>query len=435
MYRGDIMQQSIELQENKENIKSEKNTKRNIVIVAIILIFIVMSAIGINSFNNKYMYNGKIANNIYVGSLNVSNLTSKEAKELVKNKYKPETMVIDYEGKTFNITPSDIDFKYNINEVIDNAYSFNKTDSYLNNVKRIISLGQGNKKVFEVKSLYSESKLDNYLKNVAKEVNTNVSDAKLYISGSGGFNITPAVVGQEVDIKSSKDAIKKSLDNKKFKGVNLIVKKSEPKISTDMLQSIDSVLATHSTKFTGSSANRAHNIIKSANSTSDILLMPGDEFSYNKSTGPRSKSNGYKDAPVIVNGKLQDGSGGGVCQVSTTIYNSALYSGLDITKVRNHSLPSTYAPMGKDATVSYDYLDLKFKNPYDHPIYIKNTVYNGVLTSKIYGNSNDKQNINIRIEKVKGGSRDVVKTYREFKDSSGNIKKSEYIATSSYKKK
>ena len=163
--------------------------------------------------------------------------------------------------------------------------------------------------------------------------------------------------------------------------------------------------------------------------------MPGEEFSYNESTGPRSKANGYKNAPVIVNGKLQDGTGGGVCQVSTTIYNSALYSGLDITKVRNHSLPSAYAPVGKDATVVDGYLDLKFKNPYNHPIYIKNTTYNGVVTSKIYGNSQDRKNISIRVEKVKGGNGNVVKTYRDFKDSSGNIIKSEYITTSSYKKK
>lgn len=69
-------------------------------------------------------------------------------------------------------------------------------------------------------------------------------------------------------------------------------------------------MATHSTRYTNSSANRAYNIAKASNSTSDIVLMPGEEFSYNTSTGPRSRSNGYKDAPVIVNGKVQDGSGG-----------------------------------------------------------------------------------------------------------------------------
>lgn len=429
------MQQDVLLEQNEDSTKLKNYKKKSAIIVCAIVISGIIGFIGINSFNNKYIYNGKIANNVYIESVNVSNLNRKEAKELLNKKYTPKSIVISYEDKTFNIKPSDIGLKYNLDEAISNAYSFNKTDSYLENVKKVISLKSGNKESFKIKSIYDENKLDNYLQNIAKEVNSKVKDAKLYISDSGRFDITPSVVGKEVDIKSSKDKIKNSIDEKNFKTVNLVVKKEEPKIKTELLKSVDSVLATHSTKFNNSVPNRAHNIIKSANSTSDIILMPGEEFSYNESTGPRSKANGYKNAPVIVNGKLQDGTGGGVCQVSTTIYNSALYSGLDITKVRNHSLPSVYAPVGKDATVVDGYLDLKFKNPYNHPIYIKNTTYNGVVTSKIYGNSQDRKNISIRVEKVKGGNGNVVKTYRDFKDSSGNIIKSEYITTSSYKKK
>ena len=160
--------------------------------------------------------------------------------------------------------------------------------------------------------------------------------------------------------------------------------------------------------------------------------MPGEEFSYNEATGPRSVENGYKEAPIIVNGKVQNGPGGGVCQVSTTIYNSALNSGLEITDVRNHSLASTYAPKGKDATVSDGSIDFKFKNPYKHPIYIKNFVYGGVITSEIYGNSKDKQNISIVTENA--GISNVVKTYRIYKDSYGKTIKREYIATSSYRR-
>lgn len=96
-------------------------------------------------------------------------------------------------------------------------------------------------------------------------------------------------------------------------------------------------------------------------------------------------------------------------------------------------MPSTYAPKGKDATVAYGSIDLKFKNQYKHPIYIKNSAYNGTLTSTIYGSSKDKQNISVVTENV--GSSNVVKTYREFKDSNGKVTEKEYITTSSYKKK
>ena len=123
--------------------------------------------------------------------------------------------------------------------------------------------------------------------------------------------------------------------------------------------------------------------------------MPGEVFSYNTQTGKRTKANGYKDAPVIVNGKLENDVGGGVCQVSSTIFNSALYSGLDITSRQNHSLKSSYVSIGRDAMVSDGGSDLRFKNPYSHPIYIKNVVSDGVITSRIYGNVSDKKNITI----------------------------------------
>lgn len=89
--------------------------------------------------------------------------------------------------------------------------------------------------------------------------------------------------------------------------------------------------------------------------------MPGEEFSYNKLTGPSNKANGYKDAPVIVYGKLEQSAGGGVCQTSSTVYNAALLSGMEITQVTNHSSASTYVPKGRDATVSDGGLNLKFK--------------------------------------------------------------------------
>ncbi|WP_250674972.1 VanW family protein [Paraclostridium ghonii] len=428
------MQQNIAVEEKKESVKSHIISKKNAcIIVAIILFLIVIAFIGIKSFNSKYIYNGKIATNVYIGNVNVSDITPSEAKIVVSSEYKPKNIQIDYDDKAFSITPNQIDLKYDVDKAVEDAYNFNKTDSYFKNVKRVMSLKQDNKETIDIKPVYSDAKLESSLEEISKKVNKKVSNAKLNISDSGGFSITPEVIGKQLNTKSSKENIKKCLDENKFSAMTLVVNNEKPSITADTLKSVDSLLATHSTSYTNSSANRAHNIIKASNSTSNILLMPGEEFSYNQSTGPRSKSNGYKDAPVIVNGKVEAGSGGGVCQVSTTIYNSALYSGLDITNVRNHSLPSTYAPKGKDATVSDGSIDLKFKNPYKHPIYIKNEAYNGVITSTIYGSSKDKQKISVVTENA--GSSNVVKTYREFKDSNGNITKKEYITTSSYKKK
>lgn len=422
------MEQNISIEEHEDSVKLNKNTKKYTILL---IIFFAITIIGIIWFSNKYINNGKIANNIYIGSINVSNLSKEEAKKLVEQKYMPKDIGLEYEANKFVLQPKDINLSYDIGKIVNESYEFNKSDSFFKNLKRTITLQLGNEKVFEVKGQYNEEMLNKYVKNIEKNINKNAIDAKLYVDSNGSINVISSVIGQELDLSKTSENIKKSINDNSFSKVKLVVEKNSPKITTDMLKSVDSELASHSTTYNNSSPNRAHNIIKAAQSTNDIILMPGEEFSYNKATGPRSKANGYKDAPVIINGKIQNGSGGGVCQVSTTIYNSVLYSGLEITQVRNHSLPSSYAPMGKDATVAYDYLDLKFKNPYKHPIYIYTTAYNGVVSSKIYGSSIDKKNINIVVK----GYGNTVKTYRVFKDKNGKIVKNEYISTSTYDKK
>ena len=126
---------------------------------------------------------------------------------------------------------------------------------------------------------------------------------------------------------------------KDIKNITLPVRIINPTITTKQVKSINTILGQFSTSFNEYSS-RGTNIYIAAKSTSDILIMPGDTFSYNKSTGARTWSNGYKTAKVIVNGKYVNGEGGGVCQVSTTIYNAALISGLEIQEVHNHTYPS-----------------------------------------------------------------------------------------------
>ena len=148
------------------------------------------------------------------------------------------------------------------------------------------------------------------------------------------------------------------IKNKSSKDIELPVKIINPTITTEDVKSINTVLGQFSTSFNDYST-RGSNICVAAKSTSDRLIMPSETFSYNNSTGARTWSNGYKTAKVIVGGRYVNGEGGGVCQVSTTIYNAALISGLDIVEVHNHTYPSHYVAKGRDAAVSYGYIDLK----------------------------------------------------------------------------
>ena len=135
-------------------------------------------------------------------------------------------------------------------------------------------------------------------------------------------------------------------------------------------EEIEITLGEATTKIIDTGENRVSNIKKACESVSGSMLYPGKEFSFNNTTGPRSRENGYKNAPVIVDGEKSYGTGGGVCQVSTTIYMAALNANLPITEHYNHSEAVMYAPDGNDATVVYGAKDFKFKNNTENTLYI-----------------------------------------------------------------
>ena len=411
----------------EDSISKSKNSKFKIAMIIGILLVLICGYM-VYYFNNNYMYNGKIANNIFVEDVNISLMTKEEAIALVNQNYKAEALSLNYNGNTFKILPEDIDLKYNVEEVVNSAYNYTKTDSYFKNVKRLFQLEKSNKS-FILENSFDEAKLSKSLENIANKINVPVKNAKLYISG-GSFNVTPSTTGKEFDVASNTEAIYEAINNKNYGEISLKVNDINPKISTSMAKSVDTLLAEHSTKFSTNLFGRAENIRISSNRISDVLLMPGEVYSYNNLTGKRTIANGYHNAPVIINGDLEDGPGGGVCQTSTTLYNAVLYSGLKIEQVKNHSITSNYAPRGKDAMVNDSGSDFKFSNPYDHPIYVKSIVNGDTITCQIYGNSEDKPNVDIRIDTFPMGA----KTYRIFKDDSGNNIKTEYIATSVYKK-
>lgn len=411
--------------------KSGKSNVKKYKIVGLMAIICVLG-VSINYFNKKYIYTNVIAKNIFVEGIDVSNLTKEEAINYVNENVILGELQLNYNGETNVISPDEIDLKYNTSEVVDEAYHYTKTDSYFENVKRFFDLNK-NSKNLEIKSLYNENKLSEKIQNISDLINVDMKNAKVYISDSGNISVSSATIGKELDIASTKESIYDAIKNKDYKSIDLKVNIKEPKISTEAAKSVNTLLAEFSTKFSTKDSNRVTNVVLSAKATSDVLLMPGEEFSYNNLTGKRTTSNGYKDAPVIINGKLEQDVGGGVCQVSSTLFNSVLYSGLDVTSRRNHSLKSSYVSIGRDAMVSDGGSDFRFKNPYSHPVYIKNTVSNGVITSKIYGNTSDKKNISIKVEPYTTEGLDAAKTYIEYKDSNGKVIRTQYISNSVYK--
>ena len=137
----------------------------------------------------------------------------------------------------------------------------------------------------------------------------------------------------------------------------------------EVLSQINTCISSFSTSLGTSSITRISNIEVCAKAINGKILMPGEIFSFNEVVGKRTKERGYKEAPVIVNNKVESGLGGGICQVSSTLYNAVLIAGIHNIDRTHHSFPSEYVELGLDATVDWENIDFKFTNTLEYPIY------------------------------------------------------------------
>jgi len=169
--------------------------------------------------------------------------------------------------------------------------------------------------------------------------------------------------------------------------IKLLLHPLMPRYSKTSLEQARYCIGSYKTGFGGSNA-RYKNIQMACRSVNNTIVWPGQEFSFNHSTGPRTAEQGYLPAPIILGGDLEMGDGGGVCQAASTLYNAAMQARLRVTERHAHSKPVHYVPSGKDATVSYGDQDLRFVNTRSGPVIIKIRLAQGTVSAEIWGGEN-----------------------------------------------
>lgn len=202
------------------------------------------------------------------------------------------------------------------------------------------------------------------------------------------YTIHPSENG--LDFSISLDEAKNLLQTEQEEYI-IPLKILSPNVTTNMIgsEAFPDLLSEFSTKYSPSNKNRTTNLILAANKINGTVLMPNETFSYNKTVGERTIEAGYKEAPIYVSGRVEDGIGGGICQITTTLYNAVLLANLDIVERSNHQFVPTYANASRDATVVYGVIDFKFKNNRNYPIKITCSVSNGIANFKIFGIKTD----------------------------------------------
>lgn len=217
----------------------------------------------------------------------------------------------------------------------------------------------------------------------------------------------------EVDKQIVKDALS-TLESSSEPTVTIPVKTTEPQTTSEKLNEIlyRDKLGSYSTNFGGSSASRANNVRLATSRIAGTELMPGEEFSYDKTILPRTSANGYMPAGVYVGNKSDVGMGGGICQPSSTLYAASLYANLEIVERHNHSLTISYLPPGLDATIAEGYLDLRIRNNTNYPIKIDASADGGVVSFSIYGYNENNTSVDIE-RSFSGGAYHVTRVVKE----------------------
>lgn len=217
------------------------------------------------------------------------------------------------------------------------------------------------------------------LQKIYEEIHKEVQDA--YYT-QNPFKVYPEVEGVDFDIENAKNII---AEKKEQYEIPLIITKPNKTTKEIGTEAFPDLLATFSTQYQSSNVNRTTNLKLAADKINGIVLLPGEEFSYNKTVGERTVQAGFKEAAVFNAGRVENGLGGGICQISSTLYDAVVMADLDVTVRRNHQFVTSYVKAGADATVVWGSQDFKFKNTRKYPIKITITVSGGVATAKIWG--------------------------------------------------
>jgi len=307
-------------------------------------------------------------------------------------------------GVVFAFSDEHLEFYYN-NKVFTYSLSNNIKHSYqfdinyeINKLKRFSSYEERKSLLSHLIKIGIDSNIAvNYLfPNISKKINlieknifTAPKNAKLKINADSEkvFTISKEVVGKKLNVnKLYENIIFAYLNNKPLK-FNIPIIETYPTISEKNYLEQTSLRSDFSTSIANSSNDRKHNIKNALLSLNKVELKPNETFSFNKIVGKRTESNGYRNAKIIVNNEFVEGIGGGVCQVSSTLYNAALLAGLEIVEANKHSKQVSYVKYGFDAMVNFGSSDLKFKNNTNNIITIITNFSNNKIRVRIFGKS------------------------------------------------
>lgn len=369
------------------------------VVIAVLVVGATMGLAAV-SFGEQRVINGVAA-----GGVNLSGLTREEcleALQFLEERIAAMPVTFTWEGRTWTLRGAEIGLHLDKEATADRALKAGQEGSWW---QRLVRRWRAKREGLDLPLVYTvnREKFAQQVGELAAAVASPPQNAAFRVLPGDVIEIIPGREGLELDTERAyQDLLAALAAGSAEPVIHLHIVRVKPRVTTEEVQAmgLKGLLSFYTTRFDPSDVDRAYNIRVAAAALDGLLVPPGQEVSFNSVVGPRSYETGYKNARVIVNNQFVEGPGGGVCQVSTTLYNAVLLANLEILERANHSLPVAYVPMGRDATVVYGHIDLRFRNNTESYLYIRSYVEGDRLTFKLYGNTDYKVPVEIRTQVV-----------------------------------
>ena len=376
----------------------------------IVLVLSVLVA-GTILFTNENLFKADetkevvIVEGVYIGGVNVSGMTAKEATEAVNayvDKLKAETVILKGPNAEIETTYGDLGLTSKVDVAVSEAVS---VAQYGNLIQRYMNMKDLEKEalVIDMGLAIDKQLVGQTIYAQVDKLNVEAVDNSV-VRKNGKYEFIPGQAGNEVEIVESVNALSELISNdyelavpeeNSFELVSVV---KQPRGTEEEFNKMTDMLGTFSTYYGDPTSGRSQNVENGCKKLNGILLFPGDEVSVHAVTSPYTVANGYAIGYAYENGNVVESIGGGICQVATTIYNALIRAEVEIVARYNNSMTVGYVDLSGDAAIAGTYKDLKFKNNYDTPIYIEGLCKDGWIGFAVYGQETRPSNREISFE-------------------------------------
>ncbi|MGI6669359.1 MAG: VanW family protein [Acetivibrionales bacterium] len=361
-----------------------RKVRKRIIYVSAITAFVILAAFFVLT---RLFTADTIRKGIMIENTDVSWMTVDEAKRAILEHLAEQSdtgdITLIYGNRKWEVALREIGYEYMVDNALKQAYYIGREGNIFRKLYNSILLSIEGHSI-NIEGSFDSDKLGDILERIKEECDTDEKNAEITYE-DGEITFTREVVKRSLNIERSLEKAEKQLAAKDFSEIELVVDEKKPHIVYEDIKEINGVLSEFSTKFDTNDTNRTDNIKLACSRINGTILLPGESFSMNKALGPRTRENGYKEAPIIFKNELVPGTGGGVCQVSTTLYNTVLLAGMNVIEREHHSIPLYYISPGRDATITENSIDFRFVNNLEYAICLQAGVKGNRLIIRVLG--------------------------------------------------